>query len=549
MKKRFLACLLALCLLVCFAPAAFAAEGDAVPQVANMSIAYNGTDIVKENANGSLVFTATGDTQVVDYTATVTLSDGAVFTPTGHNTGDLYVESATNTEVTLKFDITVGPVDLKNDQFALVLESTDGTTWTGGFENAGSLTLDMLAGYLTSQNIQIAEGALGSGSVAQQILVNQDTEEVMLALCAPNATVYTVDYVVDDTTTVTWKLPAGATIPAIVPELTSGETFAGWFTDSNRSSSFVEGTTITGNTILYAKVNPLSEAEAFLQALESHQNVTIDTKTEWDTFVANSDVVVADQLITLGADINCDDTTYQSMTFAGNFNGNGKTISNATFEATSNTPSGEECSGLFATLGHGQIVANLTLDNIDVEYAGEYAGVLAGMVDGWSNDRALVQNVQVRNSSVSGRSAGGVAGFIRNADVVYCSSRDTTITGVANGGGIVGLSNGKVEYSYSTTTPTALPEFLRGSAGGVVGKNVRGAFTEYCWATMKVVGTKGTGTEAAGNDICAFDNVSESTTIRDFTRKGFTQDCWVRAAGTATDFNTSVVTYPFTAAN
>ena len=549
MKKRFLACLLALCLLVCFAPAAFAAEGDAVPQVANMSIAYNGTDIVKENANGSLVFTATGDTQVVDYTATVTLSDGAVFTPTGHNTGDLYVESATNTEVTLKFDITVGPVDLKNDQFALVLESTDGTTWTGGFENAGSLTLDMLAGYLTSQNIQIAEGALGSGSVAQQILVNQDAEEVMLALCAPNATVYTVDYVVDDTTTVTWKLPAGATIPAIVPELTSGETFAGWFTDSNRSSSFVEGTTITGNTILYAKVNALSEAEAFLQALESHQNVTIDTKTEWDTFVANSDVVVADQLITLGADINCDDTTYQSMTFAGNFNGNGKTISNATFEATSNTPSGEECSGLFATLGHGQIVANLTLDNIDVEYAGEYAGVLAGMVDGWSNDRALVQNVQVRNSSVSGRSAGGVAGFIRNADVVYCSSRDTTITGVANGGGIVGLSNGKVEYSYSTTTPTALPEFLRGSAGGVVGKNVRGAFTEYCWSTMKVVGTKGTGTEAGGTDIGVFDNVSNSTTVRDFTRKGFTQDCWVRAAGTATDFNTSVVTYPFTAAN
>lgn len=544
MKKRFLACLLALCLLVCFAPAAFAAEGDAVPQVANMSIAYNGTDIVKENANGSLVFTATGDTQVVDYTATVTLSDGAVFTPTGHNTGDLYVESATNTEVTLKFDITVGPVDLKNDQFALVLESTDGTTWTGGFENAGSLTLDMLAGYLTSQNIQIAEGALGSGSVAQQILVNQDTEEVMLALCAPNATVYTVDYVVDDTTTVTWKLPAGATIPAIVPELTSGETFAGWFTDSNRSSSFVEGTTITGNTILYAKVNPLSEAEAFLQALESHQNVTIDTKTEWDTFVANSDVVVADQLITLGENIDCDDTTYQSMTFAGNFNGNGKTISNATFEATSNTPSGEECNGLFATLGHGQVVANLTLDNIDVEYAGEYAGVLAGMVDGWSNDRALVQNVQVRNSSVSGRSAGGVAGFIRNADVVYCSSRDTTITGVANGGGIVGLSNGKVEYSYSTTTPTALPEFLRGSAGGVVGKNVRGAFTEYCWATMKVVGTKGTGTEAAGTDICALE-VNEDMWEDDFEAAGFVQDCWDLDAGSATDFNYEEIEYSF----
>ena len=524
-------------------------EEDTVPEVLDMSISYNGSTIDRDLVSGSFVFTAGGDTEVADYTATIELSDGAAFTPaTAHDSGELYVETATSSEVTLKFDITVGPVDLKDDQFALILESTDGTTWNGGFENAGSLTLDMLAGYLTSQNIQVAAGALGTGSEAQQILVNQDAEEDMLALCAPNATVYTVDYVVDDNTTITWKLPAGAEIPAIVPELTGGQEFAGWYTDSDRSISFTEGTTVTSNTTLYAKVNALSEAEAFLQALKAHQNVTIYTKTEWDTFVANSDVVVADQLITLGDDIDCDDTTYQSMTFAGNFNGNGKTISNATFSATSDTPSGESCSGMFATLGHGQIVANLTLDNIDVEYAGEYAGALAGMVDGWSNDRALVQNVQVRNSSVSGRSAGGVAGFIRNADVRYCSSRDTTITGLANGGGIVGLSNAKVEYCYSTTSPTALT-FLGGCAGGVVGKNVRGAYTEYCWATMAVVGGSGTGTEAGGTDIGVFDNVSNSTTVRDFTLKGFTQDCWVRAAGTATDFNTSVVTYPFTVAN
>ncbi len=437
--------------------------------------------------------------------------------------------------VTLKFNLTVGDVDISADQFALTLEETEGNVWTGGFEDAVGLSLETLAGYLVDQDIQLAAGALGAGSEARDILVNMDDEKVVLVLCDPDAVVYTVDYVVDDDTTITWRLPAGAEIPAIVPELTGGQEFAGWYTDSDRSISFT-------------KVNALSEAEAFLQALKAHQNVTIYTKTEWDTFVANSDVVVADQLITLGDDIDCDDTTYQSMTFAGNFNGNGKTISNATFSATSDTPSGESCSGMFATLGHGQIVANLTLDNIDVEYAGEYAGALAGMVDGWSNDRALVQNVQVRNSSVSGRSAGGVAGFIRNADVRYCSSRDTTITGLANGGGIVGLSNAKVEYCYSTTSPTALT-FLGGCAGGVVGKNVRGAYTEYCWATMAVVGGSGTGTEAGGTDIGVFDNVSNSTTVRDFTLKGFTQDCWVRAAGTATDFNTSVVTYPFTVAN
>lgn len=542
MKQKLLASAMALAMVLSLTPVtALAAEGDTLPQVADMDIVYNGSDVEKDNVNGSLVFTATGDTQVVDYTATVSLSDGAVFTPTTHNAGDLYVEAATSNEVTLKFDIMVGPVDLKDDQFALILESTDGTTWTGGFENASDLTLDMLAGYLTSQNIQVAAGALGTGSEAQQILVNQDAEEVMLALCAPNATVYTVDYVVDDNTTITWKLPAGAEIPAIVPELTGGQEFAGWCTDFGRTIPFTEGTPVTSNTTLYAKVNALSEEEAFLQALKAHQNVTIDTKAEWDTFVANSDVVVADQLITLGDDIDCENTTYDSMTFAGNFNGNGKTISNATFSATSDTPSGEACSGMFATLGHGQIVANLTLDNIDVEYAGEYAGALAGMVDGWSNDRALVQNVQVRNSSVSGRSAGGVAGFIRNADVIYCSSQDTRVTGVANGGGVVGLNNGKVEFCYSTVTPTALPSFLGGSAGGVIGKSVRGGNNNFCWAYMQVVGAEKDGAGQNLNSLVANDGM----TIDNFEANGFDQDCWMEGTDTPVDFDPDVVTYPF----
>lgn len=543
MKQKLLASAMALAMVLSLTPVtALAAEGDTLPQVADMNIVYNGSDVEKDNVNGSLVFTATGDTQVVDYTATVSLSDGAVFTPaTDHSSGELYVESATTDEVTLKFDIMVGPVDLKDDQFALILESTDGTTWTGGFENASDLTLDMLAGYLTSQNIQVAAGALGTGSEAQQILVNQDAAKVMLALCAPNATVYTVDYVVDDTTTITWKLPAGAEIPAIVPELTGGQEFAGWYTDFGRTIPFTEGTPVTSNTTLYAKVNALSEEEAFLQALKAHQNVTIDTKAKWDTFVANSDVVVADQLITLGDDIDCKNTTYDSMTFAGNFNGNGKTISNATFSATSDTPSGEACSGMFATLGHGQIVANLTLDNIDVEYAGEYAGALAGMVDGWSNDRALVQNVQVRNSSVSGRSAGGVAGFIRNADVIYCSSRDTSVTGVANGGGVVGLNNGKVEYCYSTVTPTALPSLFGGSAGGVVGKSVRGGSSNYCWAYMDVVGATKDGAGPEENSA----EVTAQGTYAQLLAAQFPAQYWMSTTDGSAEFNFDNIEYTF----
>ena len=547
MRKRLLAAVLLLSMILTILPTAVMAV-DTAPQVEDLSISGGANTVTKTDVNGSLVFTAPANSQVTDYTAMVTLSDGAVLTPTSHEAGQLYVASATETSATLKFDLMVNDVNLsESSTFDLVLTAANGV-WTGGLTNAETVTLQALADNLENQEITLAAGALGTGSPAQVLLMNQDAANVMLVLCSPDAAVYTVTYVVDDTTTITWKLPGGMAMPVPTLELVGGDTLQGWYTDAACTIAFVEGTTVTGNTTLYAKVNIPEADKTFLEKLEDHEDVTIYTKAEWDTFVENSDVVVAGQLITLGADIDCDDTIYDSMTFAGSFNGNGKTISNASFRAVS-TSSGDTCSGMFAKIAPGQVVANLTLQNVTAQYSGTYSGVLAGMVDGAGGSRALVQNVQVRNSSASGRSAGGVAGFIRNADVRYCSSRDTTITGLANGGGIVGLNNSKVEYCYSTTSPTALPEFLKGHAGGVVGKNVRGAYTEYCWSTMKVVGGRGTGTEAAGTDIGAFDSVNNSTTEREFAHKGFTQDCWVRADGTATDFNTSVVTYTFTVEN
>ena len=469
-----------------------------VPTISSIEI----SDIdAPEVVNGSYIFTAPLDSAVNSYTVTVTLSDGAVFTPTTPttpNTGDLYVEEVGEGTATLKFNLNVGGVDISADQFALVLEETGDNVWTGGFENAVGLSLETLAGYLVDQDIQLAAGALGTGSEAQQILVNQDAEDVMLALCAPNATVYTVDYVVDEDTTITWKLPAGMTLPNISVEMTAGSTFEGWYTDEDYTTAL--SGTVSGDMTIYGKVTTQSVSGDFLSQLGSGEDVTIDSMVDWNVFVQNSDLAKAGQVVTLGMNIDCDNATYDSMTFAGSFNGAGFTISDATFRAVS-TSSGDTCSGMFAKIGPGQTVANLTLQNVTAQYSGTYAGVLAGMVDGAGGGRALVQNVQVRNSSSSGRSAGGVAGFIRNADVRYCSSRDTTITGLANGGGIVGLNNAKVQYCYSTCTPTALPSLFGGNAGGVVGKNVRGAYTEYCWATMKVVGGSGTGSEAGGTDI------------------------------------------------
>lgn len=537
MKRSILRTALALTLIATMVLTA-AATG-AAPQVEDLSISGGSHTVTKTEVSGSLVFTAPSNSQVTDYTATVSLTDGAVFTPTTHTEGELYVASATDSEVTLKFDIRDGSWHMDNySEFDLVLTKSNDNTWTGGFENASYVKLYMLAGYLAEHDLHLSAGALGAGSSAQKILVNEDELNVMLVLCAPNVAVNTVTYVTNSTTLV-WKLPQGMTIPT--PTFEDGE--VEWYTDAAHTVAFAGGT-LTENTTLYGLTagSTTPEENDFYEDLINHRTATIYSEDDFAIFAQYANQAVAGQLVRLGDTIDCGGASYPSLTFAGNFDGCGFALSNATFEARDNaTSSGEECSGMFATLGAGQKVVNLKLDNITVEHAGDYAGALAGVADGASNNRALIQNVQVSNSSVSGRSAGGVVGFIRNADVKYCSSRSTTISGLANGGGIVGLNNAHVEFCFSTTSPTALPSLLGGSAGGVIGKNVRGGNNNYCWAYMTVVGAA---KDYPGEDLNSL-VANASMPYLVFVGNGFSQACWIAGSGMPADFNSGIVTYRF----
>ena len=170
-----------------------------------------------------------------------------------------------------------------------------------------------MAGYLASSDIYLSAGALGTGSAAQDILVNKDDSKVVLAVCDPDVAIYTVDYVVDDSTTITWKLPAGAVIPPLELVLSGGKTIEGWYLDSDFHAALTANTTVARNTTVYADVNAPTEEEMFLGKLQAHEDVTIYTKAEWDTFMEYSDVVIAGQLISLGDDIDCQNTTYDSM--------------------------------------------------------------------------------------------------------------------------------------------------------------------------------------------------------------------------------------------
>ena len=108
------------------------AETDTVPEVIDMSLSYDGAPVESETSNGSFIFTAASNTDAADYTATVMLSSDATLSATTPLEGQLYVDSVNGNTATLKFKLTVNDVDLSTeDEYALTLTNTSGTTWTG----------------------------------------------------------------------------------------------------------------------------------------------------------------------------------------------------------------------------------------------------------------------------------------------------------------------------------------------------------------------------------------------------------------------------------
>lgn len=529
-------------------------EPEVAPAVTGMTVTYNGEAALVQDVNGSLVVNAANGTNVTDYTVTVTLSEGAEFTaPSGteHQAGDMYVLSATEDSATLRIaKDEEDRIPIGDDQLDLMLTSAGDNTWTGSFANAEDISVDVLGSILSEYDLQLVAGSLGEGSQAQQILVNHDAANTMVILCAPDAAVSTVTYVTDDGT-FTGKYVNGMTVAMPSVALDEGESIA-WFQDAEYATGAVTDITVNGDMTLYGQItepetpdpdpnpdpDPEQPAPDFQTAYDDHQPATIDSLEDWEYFVSHSNTAEAGQLVILGANIDCNNDTYPAMTFAGNFDGGNYTISNAKFNAGT-ASSGESSNGMFVKIGAGQIVANLNLSNVTVSgLTTTYAGALAGMVDG---NNAVIQNVQVYGGSVSGRSAGGVVGFLRNAVVRYSSSRDTTVSGLANGGGVVGLNNGNVEYCFSTSTPTALPTLIGGSAGGVIGKNVRGGHGDYCWAYMKVLGDYKDG----GGTVAHEAVINSSMDFETFLETVFDQLCWTASNSLPADFDSTVVTYNF----
>lgn len=501
----------------------------AAPTIIGFSVGGTAASI---DAADNVKLTLDCTTALAGATVSLTTSEAVSFEATSSPAGGaLYASAASANSVTLNFNVTIGNTDLNDSKYGITLTTSNGTTWTGTIGSSFAFTAGDLAAGMQNTQLTFAAGtmvsAAGVGNTARALACNKDVEVAYLVACGAGQ-MCTVTYVIRENSTV-WQLPAGTALLTPTVEEASGETFVGWYADAGHNTAVdVDTATVSNGLTLYAWVNAETTESSFAeQYAAGASTLTIETDEDWASFISLASSIGSSKLVVLNADINCGGATYTSLTFGGNFNGNGKTISNATFNANGDN------SGMFATLGPDQIVANLTLSNITVKSATN-AGVLAGSISGSEGHRPLIQNVHVSSCSVSGRNAGGIAGYAFVTDIKFCSNRGTTVTGVVNGGGIAGISYSVVSNCYATKNATALA-----SAGGIVGKNLETGNVEWCWCTSsKAVGYSGDNSSAANNVV----SVTRTTNSSAFA--GFNTTYWSIASGTGTTF-TDQVAYSF----
>ncbi len=172
------------------------------------------------------------------------------------------------------------------------------------------------------------------------------------------------------------------------------------------------------------------------------EQVNAGDNFEGKTVVLTNDIYLANSAWTPMGGVQ----SYPSTTFAGTFDGNGKTIHDLNVNK-------KEAAGLFGSITG--VVKNLTVDGAKI-VSNHWAGVICGYSS--ANVGMEINNCHVKNATVTltaeqtgvdtydnGDKAGGIIGYMVAGDVVTgCTVENTSITAYRDLGGIVGHSRGTV---------------------------------------------------------------------------------------------------------
>ncbi len=558
MKRKIFSAVLAFVMLLTLAPVALA-QGEG-PYVANFSITVDGVPYsTAESENGIMI--VPGDKTITGLTFTVTFNEAVDFVVSPELTetdgiynpgpdvprGAMYVSSVEGNSVFLNLNIVTGTINFNDEDFHLEMTTTDHIMWSGSTQ-----ALEYLGGNLFTvahnlyNPVVIPAGsavsqATGEPSLINNIILNTDNFNVYMREGGPGVEIVNVTYECNGETYV-WKTPKGSTIT--FPEAPTFETlrFDGWYLNEQHTESVPANYPVTGDMTVYALYTPTTE-DNFAKDLADQKKlvVTINNEQDFRTFASQASIVEAGRRVVLGTSLDFSgyeaaEKTFTAISYKGNFDGGGNTITGAIF-----APSGDNA-GMFAEIGQGQIIANLNLDNITVQYA-QNAGVLAGSISANSGDtptasRPLIQNVQVTNSTVSGRNAGGLVGFTFITIIKFCSVSDTTVDGLVNAGGIAAQSYSAVSncYTKNTTPDTFLYD------GGIVATMLEASSVTSCWTTYGNIYAR----NPSGTEEKCFSNAAE--VFSDEVPEGYFDPEYWNTGDTLSDYTfTDAIYYQFTA--
>lgn len=539
--KRTLATAVSLAMVLTMLPAtALAADVD-TPSAASITIGSTAGDSYQSKQDGNALRMDVPNDAVLDLTSIGMTTTEAV------ELGNIS-SSAANTIYAdgenLKISLSVKGVPYT---VTAAMATTDNIHWTGSgevpdIEGVTDLPAGALANELGNTDISVAEGVLVAGdrlSAPAKVHLNQDASTVYVYLYPASVETHTVTYNYGSGS-YAFTVPEGsALLNAAAPSLT-GQTFSGWYTDADCTTPVAENATVTADMTVYGSYTAVVGDTSFEDALDDPSTTNIlpiSDETDFAAFVARADEVAPGQLVQLQNDITLAGTYSSISGFQGNFDGNQKTITGGTFTAVGDN------AGMFATLGAGQKVANLTLSGVKVGTTSTtYSGALVGSAGGRESSgsgQVTIQNVHVSNSTVRGRTSGGVAGYIIWTDVKYCSVIDSTVYGFVNAGGIVGISYNNVTDCYSTITPTG---FYR--KGGIVGNNLDNvANVTTCWCTYSPI--------CGATDNQSLDDTSLTAaeladySAEDLEEWGFSSEIWNLSDVPNLTFNQNAILYAF----
>ena len=191
--------------------------------------------------------------------------------------------------------------------------------------------------------------------------------------------------------------------------------------------------------------------------------------------------------------------------FAGNYDGDGHTISNAT-STGKNDADGFATAGIFGWVAFGS-VENLHVKNANFVATGQnnysYVGGIAGLCY-----ESSIKNCSVVDSSMESKRdennncAGSIVGYSYNGTFEKCAAENNRVTSMAYAGGFVGeqadnKNGGKSTFTNCYTancTVTAKTDKTNGLsfAGGFVGEVTRNALTVVnCYVYRATLSTEG----------------------------------------------------------